>query len=275
MNGMRKSEIRMTKLERNPKSEVGEFIPAARGRFEFRPFVIRHSSFILGFLLALSLTRSPAQSTNAPTRLDYDSFRLISDRNIFNPDRVARGSSRTTPRSSTPAAHVESFTLVGLMAYEKGVFAFFDGTSSSYKKAVEMDGEIGDFKVAEVTPEEAKLVSGTNGFTLRVGLQMRREDGGSWFVAEANQAPRNRVVVSRGRHKNAAGELVPDADASTNAESDATPEIIVVDPATLGETTDANGHAEAAPAVNGVANEGVTDPVLLRLMQRRQELNNR
>ena len=30
-----------------------------------------------------------AQATNAPAHLNYDSFRMVSDRNIFNPNRVA------------------------------------------------------------------------------------------------------------------------------------------------------------------------------------------
>jgi hypothetical protein len=271
MNRMIKPKGRMTNDRNSLKSEARRAVPTSRSRFGIRSFVIHHSSFTLALVLMLSLARATAQSTNAPSRLDYDSFRLISDRNIFNPNRVARGVSRTTPRASTgPAAHVESFTLVGLMAYEKGVFAFFDGTSGSYKKALEVNGDIGDFKAVAVTPDELKLVSGTNEFVLRVGLQMRREDEGHWFLTEASQAARNRVVVSRARRSGGAtsGEPESGTDGAADAGLDSMPEVIVLDPGNAGESTEANGNAAAAT-------DGVTDPVLLRLMQRSQELNSR
>src|SRR5262245_40802567 len=99
-----KSEIRMTKPE-------GGVRPS---------FVIRHSLFVIAVALLSGLANGQAESTNAPSRLSYDSFRMVSDRNIFNPNRYARssGSSRTRSESRS-ASRVESFTLVGLMVYEK------------------------------------------------------------------------------------------------------------------------------------------------------------
>jgi hypothetical protein len=227
----------------------------------------RGLAFVIIALVSWGGVAALAEPTNAPARLDYNSFRMISDRNIFNPNRVARGAPRANARTDTrPGARVESFTLVGLMAYEKGVFAFFDGTSGSYKKTVEANGGISEFKVAGITPEQLKLVSGTNEFVMRVGMQVRREDEGDWFLTEAGQTTRNRMVVSRGRFRSAAGEPATDPAAAPEAGAESVPEIIVVEPETTTETPAANGNAEAA-------NSGITDPVLVRLMQRRQEMN--
>jgi len=233
--------------------------------------------FAIAVALLLGLTHSLAQQTNAPARASYDSFRMISDRNIFNPNRYARSSGSRTRTDSRPASRVEYFTLVGLMEYEKGTFAFFDGTSASYKKTLEADGTISNFKIGGLTPQQLKLVSGTNEFVMRVGMQVRREDEGDWFLTEANQPTRNRVVVSRGRSRNpnASGDGamgLPEGMIEGALESE--PEIIVVEPETMTEGIGPNGNGETGNAAEPANNaNGITDPVLLRLMQRRQELN--
>lgn len=214
-----------------------------------------------------------AQSTNAPARLTYDSFRSISDRNIFNPNRYARSSGRSVQRSSAqPAARVESFSLVGVMAYERGVFAFFDGTKGDYKQALQAQGKIGDYEVVRVTPETVTLSHGTNTYELRIGMQMRREDEGDWFLSEGGEAPRKRIVSSRTRTR---GGSHSDADATTaNGEASGEPEVIVVEndsqTESNGNSTEANGEPARAETPGA---EGETDPMLLRLMQRRQQMN--
>ena len=232
------------------------------------------ASFV-ALALAMGLMSSSGEQTNAPVRRDDNSFRVISDRNIFNPNRYARSSGARRPESSAPASRVESFTLVGLMQYEKGVFAFFDGTSANYRKTLETDGAISDFKISGLTPNELKLHSGTNEFTLRVGMQVRREDGGDLFLTEPGQTTRGRVVVSRGRSRNAQGQPTANGveEGMLEAIMDVEPEIIVVESEPT-EGNEPNGNGEAVPNTEAVNNGNpVTDPVLLRLMQRRQELN--
>src|SRR5262245_5625183 len=73
------------------------------------------------------------QSTNSPARPDYSTFKIVTDRNIFNPHRYAR-SSRV--RETRPTAKSDSFALVGTMSYERGTFAFFDGSKSEFRKVV-------------------------------------------------------------------------------------------------------------------------------------------
>lgn len=225
-----------------------------------------------------------AQSTNAPAsgpvRLTFEAFRTIGDRNIFNPNRYARSAGRTAPRtSSQPAARVESFSLVGIMAYEKGWFAFFEGTKSDYKQALQVDGAIGEYKVVSVSPEQVKLRGGTNSYDLKVGMQMRREDEGDWFLSEGGDAPRKRMVSTRTRTRGGArGESAP-GDGTEEMTGSGEPEVIVIEnPAA--ETTEGespagndNGNGAPAPAEAEPGNGGVTDPVLLRLMQRRQQMN--
>jgi hypothetical protein len=257
-------------MKQHGKCEIPK-LPAERRTGASGAWLVRRVCLVLVAVLGWGLAGAQAETTNAPARLDFNSFRMISDRNIFNPSRYARNSSR--PRTdSRSASRVEYFTLVGLMAYEKGVFAFFDGTAAGYKKTLQGPGDISEFKVTSITPDQLQLVSGTNEFVMRVGMQVRREDEGDWFLTEAGaQTTRNRVVVSRGRSRSSTGESatgLPEGVDGTGMEGE--PEIIVLEPET---TSEANGNGEAAaaePADNGT---GITDPVLLRLMQRRQELS--
>src|SRR5271167_1737375 len=93
----------------------------------FRPWKILA---ITALAMAGGLT-AQAQQTNRASEADFSSFQVISERNIFNPNRTARHRGGNRPQ---PVA--DAFALVGTMSYAKGAFAFFDGTSSDYRKAV-------------------------------------------------------------------------------------------------------------------------------------------
>jgi len=69
------------------------------------------------------------------------------------------------------------------MSYEKGEFAFFDGTSSDYRKALKLSDMIAGYKVADITPTAVSLASGTNELKLGVGMQLRREEEGPWRLS--------------------------------------------------------------------------------------------
>ena len=120
--------------------------------------------------------------TNTPSRIDFDSFKIIAQRNIFNPNRSARGS-RNRDGDAPRAARTESFTLVGTIMYENGQFAFFDSSSSSYKKAIKAGDTIAGYKISEVTPKGVKLELNEKTVDLGVGQQMRRTDEGEWSVS--------------------------------------------------------------------------------------------
>ncbi len=118
-------------------------------------------------------------TNNGSATLDYAFFKLIVDRNIFDPNRFPRrGSGPHTPPKS-----FDSLTLVGTMSYEKGMFAFFDGTSAEYKKALRLADAIAGYKVANISPNSVKLAAGTNQLELSVGAQLRREEDGPWRLA--------------------------------------------------------------------------------------------
>lgn len=113
--------------------------------------------------------------------IGFDEFKIITQRNIFDPNRSAPGRPRRTEDRPKPT-RVDYLNLVGAMSYEKGRFAFFDGSSSDYRKSVKPGDSIAGYKVADVTQEKVTLQAGDKKIDLPVGGQLKREDEGEWRV---------------------------------------------------------------------------------------------
>lgn len=111
---------------------------------------------------------------------------------------------------------MDSLTLVGTMSYERGSFAFFDGSSFEYKKALKLTDVIAGYKVAHIASNGVKLAAGTNELELHVGMQLRREEDGPWLLS--GQGGSYSVPLPP-TSTNAAASTGPDA-ASGAAESD-------------------------------------------------------
>ncbi len=131
-----------------------------------------------------SSTNSVTKSlTNAPVKSDFASFRVIAERNIFNPNRTVRGSRDGRNSETQKSTRSESFALVGTMLYGNGDYAFFDSSGSSYRKVVKPGDAIAGYKVTEVTPKGVKLEANGKTLEVAVGQQMRRQDEGNWTVS--------------------------------------------------------------------------------------------
>jgi hypothetical protein len=130
-------------------------------------------------------------------------------------------------------ARTDWFTLVGTMTYEKGQFAFFEGTSSEYHKTLNVGQTIAGYKIAAINPDSILLAASSNQtINLPVGTQMRRPAGGLWSVAGRAEA--------------------------TPPSSDASPDAASPTPA-------------ATPGATSAPSGGSESEVLKRLMQKRLE----
>lgn len=138
-----------------------------------------------------------AQSNGVPGAADFAKFStFVTDRNIFDPNRVphtaytprvrtTRTTTRTRVSNSAP-----TFSLVGTMSYEKGVFAFFNGNNSDLKKALPVNAKIAGYTVAKIVPGRVLLMSDDKKekLELKVG-DVLRQDGGKWTVSGAGELP--------------------------------------------------------------------------------------
>jgi len=122
-------------------------------------------------------------TTNAPVGESYSDFKLIAKRNIFNPNRTSRQKVEV-PR--TPK--VEAFALVATMSYEKGDFAFFDGSNPAFKKAVQVGGQIGDCTVTAIAYDHVSITNAALQLDLPIHMQLRRVDEGQWQLQPLTRA---------------------------------------------------------------------------------------
>ncbi|MBI5388156.1 MAG: hypothetical protein HZA90_26115 [Verrucomicrobia bacterium] len=198
---------------------------------------------------AVSLPSRPASTAGGSGRLDFASFKILTDRNIFDPNRSPRRQ-RDERREYRRPTRIDSFALVGTMSYEKGQFAFFDGSSYEFRKVLKPADTIAGYKLAEVGHNEVKLATGTNCVELRMGMQMRRVDDGEWSLSMRSESSSSFSPTT--------AASAPSAAAGTNAE----PGVVAA-------------NAEAAPAATAPAAASADEnEILKRLMQRReQEMN--
>ncbi len=152
-------------------------------------FNLRTTATALGVVAAVfwsagSSSTLAQTTTNKPPVPDY---RFVAQRNIFNPNRFpSSGGDRPRP-SGQALARAPGFALVGTMIYEKGSFAFFDGTDAQYKKVIKNSGTIGDYQVAEIAAKYVTLQADTNRVTLPVGMQMKKL-GETWELVAGTDA---------------------------------------------------------------------------------------
>jgi hypothetical protein len=124
-------------------------------------------------------------SVNAMTGLDFQSFQIISLRNMFDPYRRP---SRTS-RDNQPAHRYDYFSLNGTMSYEDKSYAFFEGLGVDRNRAFAPTEAINGYKIVEITNNYVKLLAASNlTVNLSVGMQMKRTDNGPWSLV-ARQDP--------------------------------------------------------------------------------------
>ncbi len=122
--------------------------------------------------------------TNAPPRNNFEPFKIIVDRNIFNANRTPGGGPPPKAASGPRArpGRTEVFRLVGTLSYEKGKFAFFDGSNAQYRKSVRPSETIASFRVTDISQSDVTLEAGTNGPAMKmaVGMEMKKQEEGPW-----------------------------------------------------------------------------------------------
>lgn len=144
-----------------------------------------------GLALAASAPPTPSTSSRrsapaAPAPGDFENFRIIAERNIFNPNRIGR----TREGSDTPSAPREDvLALVGTMETDKGIVAIFDSPDSALRKAVREGQVLGGFTVKAISASQVELTSEKQSFALNLAQRLRRIEDGEWKVSNVEPPP--------------------------------------------------------------------------------------
>jgi hypothetical protein len=134
---------------------------------------------------AVAAAAANGELTETP-RMDARTFQIISDRNIFSPNRRAPVTQRTGP----PPVRTEYFTLNGTMTYENQGYAFFDGSSGQYRRTLGHSESIAGYKIASISNNLVKLAASSNQtITMMVGMQMRKAGDGPWKLETRGETP--------------------------------------------------------------------------------------
>jgi hypothetical protein len=232
------------------------------------------------------VSQAQAQTNSASRKASLSDYKVVYERNIFNPKRYARSTSER-PREASRTARVETLALVGIMAYEKGTFAFFDGSSSDFKKALKLGEKVAGLELAGIEANSVTLKAGTNVLAIDVGSQLRRADGEEWSVSgkaefadsrtSSNVPPNPTPATTTQEQSQPFGEFPQPPEGTFSVGQPMPPPEMNGQSGPSGEAAPA--AAPAAPADNSAnqaapASGGSEDDVLRRLMQRReQELN--
>jgi hypothetical protein len=230
---------------------------------------------ILLIALAAPVAAMGIDSTNGPaggsSRTDYVSFRLISERNIFDPRRSGRAGRPVTRTEPERVVRSQRFALLGTMSYEKGRYAFFDGSSSDFRKVAKPEDSIAGFRITEVAPTCVKLEL-TNGQMLElcVGMQMTKREDENWQLA-------GKAELAEGAGFRASSSSAGSSSTSSGPESEDVLKRLQARREQDGGTPAPAPVAEAPPveALKPVAAPGESDDVLKRLLQKREQESNK
>ncbi|MCS7090226.1 MAG: hypothetical protein RMN51_03625 [Verrucomicrobiota bacterium] len=152
-----------------------------------------------------------------PQASDFGAFRIILDRNIFNATRSGARPSPTRPRRP---ARVDTLALVGTLENGSDRIAFFDGSSSEFRRAVRIGEELVGFKVEEIHFDKVYLVQGSHRWELPVGRALRREEEAEWQLSEAVGLPTGAATRNPQANESSLRQTSP---AGTRADGDSGP----------------------------------------------------
>ena len=106
------------------------------------------------------------------------SFKLIQERNIFDPERRRPREIRRERPVEPPRE--ESFTLLGTMSYGERILAFFEGTQRNWSGAVELGEEVAGHTLKEVGFDNVLLELKGEVLSLQVGAGRSKRGDADW-----------------------------------------------------------------------------------------------
>ncbi len=114
---------------------------------------------------------------------EFSQFRIVIQRNIFNPNRRKPVVRETVPPPAPP--QIDQITLVGTLISEPTAFAFFAGSSPVFNSVAQRGETVAGHTIAEIHSSGITLRDATRTLELKVSEGLERRDGGAWKPASA------------------------------------------------------------------------------------------
>jgi len=138
--------------------------------------------FVLCLLLSTSSLRADLP----------EAFRILEQRNLFDPTRQPpraaspRPTPSTTPNSVAPVERRESLTLLGVVVSGEQAFAHLTGSSPEVRRVARVGDTVAGARVALIETGRVVLELPEGPVTLKVGYQMSRRGDQPWQVEVAD-----------------------------------------------------------------------------------------
>lgn len=140
------------------------------------------ASALIAFFASLLAAPCSGQENDRSAETELSAFRLIFERNIFNPNRQKVEEEKPVVVEKPQA---DEISLVGVLVTETQRFAFFDGSSSAYRRVLSIDAEIGGGTIEAIDSTSIKLRLNDEALDLPVGMGLIREEGQAWQMQNA------------------------------------------------------------------------------------------
>jgi len=116
--------------------------------------------------------------------ISYESFRIVVERNIFDPGRSPGRPARSEApevQSQTPAQN-DRVSLYGALIDGGTAVAFFSGTRDEYNRVARQGETIAGYRVIEIRTQSVELEKDGERIDLPVGGGLSRPGEGGWTV---------------------------------------------------------------------------------------------
>ena len=164
-----------------------------------RPSLARACAPVL-FILTLALSARPADPPTASrpsqNRPQLEDFQILSERNIFNPNRGPRQVRTERPPTVAQAPRTETLALLGTLGYEKGWFAVFGGSEPGFRQLLSVSDSIAGCKIQNVEADYVELEQDGQKLRLQVGMKMERKGEGQWNLAGTASRAEERATLT-------------------------------------------------------------------------------
>jgi len=125
-----------------------------------------------------------AQESRSSAAPGFESFRIVVDRNIFDPNR-RESRPETSPAPEDPAPQPDQLALTGVLIYEGEGVAFFEGTEPDYNVDLKQGGTVAGYRIVEIRTDGIKLSKNGREIELPVGSGLSKRHEGEWELSSA------------------------------------------------------------------------------------------
>ena len=130
-----------------------------------RPGTWERALFLALALLALAIPHANAQTP--AKRLNFESYRMVRVRNIFDPERQGNATI-VSPPPTTPTTRSDYAALTGILVTAEKSLAFFSGSRPEFNKVLSLSGTIAGATISKIT--ESNIEVERNGKPVRIAI---------------------------------------------------------------------------------------------------------